>query len=95
MPVVSVEMEEVRSSAAAEGNETLEARALNSPLLGFAGAAFALVGIAFLTPLVLRGIDRVFGRTLKRLVGFAPVKDFDYALRSPRRRQGCFAAPLS
>jgi putative ABC transport system permease protein len=74
---------------------SLQGEALNSPLLGFAGAGLVLVGFALLTPLVLRASDRLLGRGLKRLVGVEGELANAYLMQSLGRASTAIAALMT
>ena len=74
---------------------SLQGQALNSPLLGFAGAGLVLLGIALTTPLVLRASDRLLGRLLKRLVGVEGELASAYLMQSLGRASTAIAALMT
>jgi putative ABC transport system permease protein len=74
---------------------SLRGQATNSPILGFVGAGLVLVGIALLTPLVLRASDRVLGRALKRVVGVEGELASAYLMQSLGRASTAIAALMT
>lgn len=74
---------------------SLQGRALNSPLLGFAGAGLVLLGIALLTPLALRASDRLLARSLKRIIGVEGELATAYLMQSLGRASTAIAALMT